>query len=73
MVPNPLQDGNCQSLDFQKYGTVLKRIPKGSRPKTAKALTQILEDIINKNDHPSWRKLFQFGSQTEAKTVKAKM
>ena len=39
----------------------MKRIPKGSCPKIAKALTQILQDIVNKNDYPSWQKLFQFG------------
>ena len=47
-------------LDFLKYGAVLKRIPKGSRPKAARVLTQILERIVLKNDKASWQKLFQF-------------
>ena len=47
-------------LDFLKYGAVLKRIPKGSRSKAAKVLTQILDRITLKNDKASWQKLFQF-------------
>ena len=31
-----------------KYGVVLKRIPKGSRQKAAKVLTQILENLVRK-------------------------
>ena len=41
---------NSTSLDFLKYGGVLKRIPKGSRQNAAKVLTQILESLIQKND-----------------------
>ena len=48
------------SLDFLKYGSVLKRIPKGSRPKAAKTFSQILQNIVEKNDNKSWQSLFQF-------------
>ena len=59
-ISSPTQGNESQKLEFQKTGPVLKRIPKGSRPKVAKALTQILEDIVNKNDITSWQKLFLF-------------
>ena len=52
-TPNP-------STDFLKHGTVLKRIPKGSRPKAGKVLTQSLDNIVSKNDTTSWQSLFQF-------------
>ena len=52
---------NLSNLEFLKYGAVLKRIPKGSRPSAAKVLTQILENLISKNDNASWQRLFQFG------------
>ena len=52
--------GQQNELDFLKFGSVLKRIPKGSRPKAAKTLSQILQKIIQKNDNASWQSLFQF-------------
>ena len=53
-------EGQPNELDFLKYGSVLKRIPKGSRPKAAKVLSQILQKIVQKNDNASWQSLFQF-------------
>ena len=53
-------ENSSSGLDFLKFGAVLKRIPKGSRPKAARVLTQILERIVQKNDKASWLKLFQF-------------
>ena len=49
------------SLEFLKYGATLKRIPKGSRQNAAKVLTQILTNIVQKNDNASWQRLFRFG------------
>ena len=43
VTSTPASGNSGQSLDFQKSGPVLKRIPKGSRMKIAKAFTQILE------------------------------
>ena len=53
-------ENSSSGFDFLKFGAVLKRIPKGSRPKAARVLTQILERIVQKNDKASWLKLFQF-------------
>ena len=49
-LSNTLQDGGGHNLEFQKYGRMLKRIPKGSRLKAAKAFTLILDKVIIKND-----------------------
>ena len=46
-------------LKFSKAGPIMKRIPKGSRIQLSKLLTEILENVITKNDSESWEKLLK--------------
>ena len=52
LYPEVNVTNNVQSLQFLKYGAVLKRIPKGSHLKAGKVLTQILDNLVQKNDIP---------------------
>lgn len=59
----PRQNHEDLGFVFSKLkGTVptLRPVPKGARISVAEALTNILEEVINKNDAESWNKLFTF-------------
>ena len=53
----------CPSAHLPSRVTVkiLKWIPKASRLRAGQKLSNILEDIVEKNDHASWTPLFCFG------------
>ena len=56
----PLDPQNLQPRDLFTGTRTIHRIPKGSRPQLAAALTQIIRDILAYNDITSWKKLMQF-------------
>ena len=45
-----------------KRGSVLERVPKGSRNRAASALSSIINDVCESNSSQDWRKLFRFAS-----------
>ena len=48
------------SFEILQSVRVLKKIPRATRHLTARKLAVVLEDIVKKNDSPSWECLFKF-------------
>lgn len=47
----------------KKLGSMLKRLPRGSREVAARKLTSVIEDVVAANDHASWCRLLHFSSR----------
>ena len=54
-------------VTINRNGPVLKRVPKASKIQAAKALTEVLEQVVIKNSLTAWQRLFDFARQCLSK------
>ena len=59
--------GSPGKVTINRNGPVSKRVPKASRIQAAKALTEVLEQVVIKNSLTAWQSLFDFASQCLSK------
>ena len=56
----PQDSPSVWDLKFSTIGPVIKRIPKAARIQACLTLTDIILEVINKNDKKSWERLLQY-------------
>ena len=55
-----VQENQDNSFHFERAQGTIQRIPYGARFKVADTFIELLKDVIEKNDLPSWTKLLAF-------------
>ena len=55
-----IQENQDNSFHFERAQGTIQRIPYGARFKVADSFIELLKDVIEKNDLPSWTKLLAF-------------
>ena len=68
-IPNCTHSEDSESISSEigellkilaKPTRILRRIPRLSRPSAARKLAAIIEQVVTRNDVPSWARLLQF-------------
>ena len=60
-----------KSFSFSREGAILKRVPRASRIKAAKLLTENLQKVVMENSLAAWQQLFNFARSCFMKPKRA--